>query len=291
VRQANVCAAITAYNPDDLFHQRVNLIAEQVAYVIIIDNGDSNFLPPSKLPDNVEIQINRNRGAVGGALNIALRRARVLSFEYLITFDQDSIVPADLIQKLVATSIEVQAAIVGPNYRNSATNAPGRFNVYGQRLLISQWFPKPVGLREVYCVITSGMLIALRLLPTSMEYRTDFLVDLVDVEFCLKARTYGIRIFVNTDVCMVHTLGNRTSGSWRFSPTNYDPSRRYLTTRNRIILWSEFRRSFTAFVLTDIFLALADFLRTLMLEPNKRGMFSAYYRGVRDGVKTVWHAR
>jgi rhamnosyltransferase len=287
MRHLNVCAGVTAYHPGDGFHERINSIAAQVALVIVVNNSDSDSLSRDNFAENVEIRFNKNIGAVAGALNIVLREARRLKFDYLVTFDQDSVVPPDLITGLISASRDTGAHIVGPNYFNSATKAPGRFNLYRQGMMISKWFPKPAGIHETYCVITSGMLVSLKDLPHNLDYRDDFLVDLVDVEFCLRARSLGLRVAVNTDVSMSHALGNRLPGSSRFSATNYGPFRRYIATRNRIVLWRQYLRAFTLFVVTDIALALADLVRTLLIERGRRALINAYYTGVRDGIHAL----
>jgi rhamnosyltransferase len=287
MQHSNVCAGVTAYYPGEGFYERINAIADQVALVIVVNNSDSDSLSRDDFAENVEIRFNKNIGAVAGALNIVLREARLLNFDYLVTFDQDSVVPPDLITGLIAARRATGAHIVGPNYFNSATKAPGRFNLYRQGLMISKWFPKPAGIHEAYCVITSGMLMALNDLPRNLDYRDDFLVDLVDVEFCLKARSLGLRVVVNTDVFMSHALGNRLPGSSRFSATNYGPFRRYTATRNRIILWRQYLRAFTLFVVTDIAIAFADLARTLLIERDRPGLIKAYYTGVRDGVRAL----
>jgi rhamnosyltransferase len=287
MRHPNVCAGVTAYHPGPGFDERISAIAGQVALVIVVNNGDSDSLSGGNFADNVEIRFNNNVGAMAGALNVVLREARVLNFDYLITFDQDSVVPSGLIDGLIAACCATGAPIVGPNYFNSATKAPGRFNIYSRGLMISEWFPKPAGFHEAYCVITSGMLIALNDLTRNLEYRDDFLVDLVDVDFCLKARSLGLRVVVNTDVSMSHALGYRIPGSWRFSATNYGPFRRYLATRNRIVLWREYLRAFTLFVLTDIAIAFADLVRTLLIERDRGALAKAYFTGARDGLRAV----
>jgi rhamnosyltransferase len=285
MQHLNVCAGVTAYNPGTGFDQRINAIAGQVALVIVVNNGDLNSLSRENFADNVEIRFNNNVGAMAGALNIALREARLRNFDYLVTFDQDSVVPPELIAGLIAACGDTGAPIVGPNYFNSATQAPGRFNIYRGGLMISRWFPKPAGFHEAYCVITSGMLIALNDLTRNLEYREDFLVDLVDVEFCLRARSLGLRVVVNTDVSMSHALGYRLTGSWRFSATHYGPFRRYLATRNRIVLWRQYLRAFTLFVLTDIAIAFADLVRTLLVERDRGALAKAYFSGARDGLR------
>lgn len=282
-----ICAAITAYFPDDHFPERVKAIAEQVDWVIVIDNGDGSTILRESLPSNSEVYVNNNKGSMAGALNVALRRARLLEFEYLITFDQDSTVPAGLITGLLESANLTGAAIVGPNFINSATKAPGRFYLYKNGHTFFKWFPSPAGIHEALFVITSGMLIHLKALPDVIEYREEFLVDLVDIDFCLATRALGLRVMVNTDVSMSHAIGNKVPGSWRFSTSNYNPNRKYLSTKNRIIVWHEHWRKYPAFVLSDILIGFADFARTLLLERKRQSLAKAFYEGGRDGLRFI----
>lgn len=283
----NVCAAITAYFPDDLFQERVKIIAQQVDWVIVVDNGDGTTIRKENLPSNSEVYVNNNKGAMAGALNVALRHAKLLKFDYLITFDQDSVVPAGLIAGLIETSNQTGAAIVGPNFFNSATKAPGRFYLYNNGHAFFKWFPSPAGIHEALFVITSGMLIHLKALPDLVEYREEFLVDLVDIDFCLTARALGLIVMLDTNVSMSHAIGNKAAGSWRFSTSHYSPYRKYLSTKNRLIVWHEHWRRYTSFVLSDMMIAFADLVRTLLLERERRSLAKAFYEGGRDGLRFI----
>ena len=286
MRRADVCAGVTAYFPDGAFEERLKAIADQVELVIVVDNSPADFGAGRHFPDNVEVHSNMNQGGMAGALNIAMRRARELGFKYFVTFDQDSTVPNDLVEKLIDASIAMSAAIVGPNFRNAATKAPGRFYLSSRRLRSPiRWFPRAEGFHEALVVITSGMLIDLQALPVEVKYREQLLVDFVDIDFCLKARAMGLKIAVNTDISMSHGLGNKAQDSWRFSSARYGAPRRYLATRNRIIVWREHYLKYPGFVGSDIFVAIADMLRTLLLEPEKLKTLRAFYSGAREGFR------
>jgi hypothetical protein len=82
MQHPNVCAGVTAYYPGGGFHERINAIAGQVALVIVVNNSDSDSLSRDDFAENVEIRFNKNIGAVAGALNIVLREARHLKFDY-----------------------------------------------------------------------------------------------------------------------------------------------------------------------------------------------------------------
>jgi rhamnosyltransferase len=143
--------------------------------------------------------------------------------------------------------------------------------------------------KEALFLITSGTLLDLQRIPPTLRYREEFLVDCVDIDFCLRARALGASVLVDTDLTMVHMLGNRRQGSWRFSPSMYSADRRYLSTRNKTVLWREHWKRYPYFVATDLLVTCLDFVRTLLLEKDRLKTASAFLGGFRSGLRAPAH--
>src|SRR5215216_2553385 len=88
----DVVAVIVSYNPGDEFPENVHAILEQVATVIIVDNGSESTSLLEKAAELPRVEVIYNAGNLGiaNALNQGFERAISEGFEYVLTFDQDS---------------------------------------------------------------------------------------------------------------------------------------------------------------------------------------------------------
>lgn len=93
-----VVAGIVVYNPDhNRLAQFINHLKKQVACIIIYDNStekESNFDFSKKV---VYISHHRNDG-VAHVLNEIFKKAKALGYKWLLTMDQDTIVPDDMVE-------------------------------------------------------------------------------------------------------------------------------------------------------------------------------------------------
>jgi len=235
----NICAIVVTYFPDEHFIERLDQIRTQVARTIIIDNtGEAN---PSSLLDSMVIEgveLNRNRENLGiaEALNQGLFNAIALGFDWTITFDQDSWVHPDLVNTLI--DIYQQQAkpeligIIGCNIEDSGTHkSPNKYKADGQTFT------------ETGVVITSGAMMSVAVFTAAGPFRSDFFIDFVDMEYCLRLRKLGYKVLTSTAPLMVHALWEATFFSFGNGPavfslvlTNRPPLRRYYMTRNAILV-------------------------------------------------------
>lgn len=127
MKKIRICAGIVTYNPDiELLIKNINAISDQVNKVIIVDNGSINWNNWSNriLSKNVEIIRNRNNDGIAKALNQICTYAVENDYDYVLTLDQDSIAPLDLVEQL-SVHMSKDTAIVAPNivYRNNENYA------------------------------------------------------------------------------------------------------------------------------------------------------------------------
>jgi rhamnosyltransferase len=285
----NVLACITAYYPGTEFENICSIIAQQAALLLIIDNSvEGNLINQGiNFSDNIIIKANNNKGAVAGALNIALTYARENGFEYLHIFDQDTMPPAGITTALLAAfETDATAVIISPRFINSSTNHPGRVLTGISKWRVKSMWPKnDVGMVKVLFTISSASLVCIKRLPAEAFYDTRLVVDGCDIDFCLSLKNAGLEVFVNTSVCVWHGLGARKKGGGRWSATNYSPLRKQLSAKNRMMIWRRYWGNYTGYVLNDLYVFLLDSARTLLLEKDRFHKLIALCRGIWQGTQ------
>ena len=280
----DVCAVIVTYHPDELIADRVNTLLQQAGHVIIVDNGSGSaeieYLKLVLVRNRVTFLHNETNLGLAAALNRGIREAKDRGYNWLVLLDQDSTPDENMVRELYQHFLAARdlcpVALIGANFRvaNIANfaNSP---------------VAKGINWQEVEVVITSGMFMPLSTVERLGPFRELFFVDLVDYDFCLRARTRGMKILMVTVPIMSHMVG--ATEAKRFLgrvvwPTNHSAFRRYLMTRNTLILLREYglkepiwaRRWARAIIMTSI--------KAILLEEHRLEKFKEISRGVVDGI-------
>lgn len=286
--KTNICAIVVTYFPDAHFVERLNRISCQVAKTVIIDNtGGPSPILQAVNPIDAEIIRNSENLGIGEALNQGMARARELGYLWTISFDQDSWVHSDLV-KILINIYEQQpepelVGIIGCNFEDQNTHIP------------VQNFPsdRPI-FREAVVVITSGSLLSVATYFKAGRFRSDFFIDFVDHEYCLRLLRLGYKVIISTAPLMVHAMGagtligrNGNKDKLSLHLTNRSPLRRYYMTRNGLIVAKKY------FTVAPVWV-LGSFMRLLVLtvlkipwEGDSRWTkFCATVRGAFDGLRS-----
>jgi rhamnosyltransferase len=235
----NICAILVTYYPDALFAQRLERIRDQVGRILIVDNtADAKCGLASQLvsDDALNVLENKENLGIGAALNQGLTRAIQLGYQWMITFDQDSWVHEDLVTTLISI-VEQQpqpdlVGIIGCNFEHETSHLSTiKHKVAGPNF------------SEAKTVITSGSLLSAAVFSAVGPFRSDFFIDFVDHEYCLRLRKLGYSVLTANAPLMVHALGAPTPlsfdtaiGKFSLVLTNRSPLRRYYMTRNGILV-------------------------------------------------------
>lgn len=233
---------VVTFFPDERFRERVARIAGQVSKIIIVDNTEPSTGALTFLQNNlgsVEIISNKENKGVGEALNQGVSRAIELGYDWVITLDQDSWVNEELVETL-ADLLFVQTGpqrvgILGCNYIDENTQAHA-----------AQAPAREPGFLLRETVITSGSLLSAAAYLDAGPFRSDFFIDFIDHEYCLRLRKLGYKVLMTRKPLMTHALGgptkHRLGGSSNLSLvlTNRSPLRRYYVTRNALLVAREY---------------------------------------------------
>lgn len=275
-----VCAVVVTCFPDGDIVQRLARILEQVGSMIVVDNASSEetLLQLRELAclPTVELLQNSENQGIARALNQAAELAARSGAQWILSFDQDTVVRDDLLRCLidVFTSSGSSAPIIGSNYWNSAKQR--RF------IRCSQHSAKVYVERKT--VITSGTLLWLGLFQEIGGFREDYFIDSVDHEYCLRARTNGYRVLLSCAELMNHSIGDDSKSGRRFIAHEHSAIRKYYMTRNTLVTVREYFPKDPLWALCQIARLFAELLSVITLERDKYRKTRYYFRGVWDAL-------
>jgi rhamnosyltransferase len=281
----SVWAVVTSFRPADL-DGVVRTLAAQVIGIVVVDDGSGPAAAPPldrarelgariiALPDN---------SGIAAALNAGIRSAFDSGADAVVTFDQDSLVGADFVDRLVELHDElvrdgITPGPIVPQFFADVSQAP-RADSQGRLLAENS--------------IQSGMLISRALVERVGLFREDFFIDLVDTEYEMRCIDSGVPVRAVSGLHLHHRLGARFRRRGRVPlpipriVTLSSPFRYYYRMRNRILLEQSYRRRFPRRLLRD---GLADrlyFAIALSLARPRRDMWAILRDGARAGRRRL----
>lgn len=273
MNKSKISVGIVTFNPEiRLLVKNIKSIIKQVDVIYIFDNGSKNI-------DEIEKTLNRlnkirllkedkNHG-IAYALNKLCEKAIDDGYDYIITLDQDSISPDNLVYELV-DNVEDDIAVIAPNiiYKNNEKYCD--FNTRG--------------LVEVDWLITSASLTNLGVWKKINGFDEKLFIDGVDKDFCLRAKKNGYKVIKDYNVHLIHELGNlkckKLLGRVIYV-TNHSAKRKYYMVRNSIYLdkklgLDESKKT----ILKNIF-------KIIIYEEHKIKKIFFIFKGIIDGTSMI----
>lgn len=188
--------------------------------VIIVDNTPYRDLMIEG--DNITYIPLMDNFGIAKALNKGFMIAESQGAEWVLTMDQDSDLPSNMIEAYLSFIRETNGKI--------GLLAP-LINMYaGENKKVSN------GYMKIDEAITSGSLINCKAFNDVGGFKDELFIDGVDFEFCWNLRRHGYSIYQLNNVLMQHQLGDSKEyslfGKHLFYVTNHNYIRRYYMTRN-----------------------------------------------------------
>ena len=286
---------VVSYFPDAGFGFRLAAIARETGPVLVMDNSADEIARTAlrKICAEHHARLVENAENVGlaTALNQAFRALRTEGLEWAIAFDQDSTPDpgfADALLRAAAQGV-TPAAVVGANWRDEARPSfPSRHLRRHPALpLFFRRSAAPEDLFDVTCVITSGSLCHL---PTAEKiglFDPGLFLDLVDTDFCLKARAAGHPLRVAAAAGMLHRRGTKRPVRFAgrtFWPAFMPPSRLLLLFRNRVLLYRRYALRFPHWACFELVYAAKVLAEIVFFEDRKSAKLGACLRGTWHGL-------
>ena len=245
--------------------------------IIVIDNTPGQDLD---VKDSLlYIALKRNMG-IALAQNIAIANAVSLKCKYCVFFDQDSQVTLELVEKLVCAYQQIscfdnKVAAVGPNVVSDLNGVS-----YNKTIDLNIKFNKTIS------IISSGSVVESNTFIKIGGMMSDLFIDMVDNEWCWRARKYGLNCYIVTDVIMKHSIGSgMVKTNLGFYVLKASPARYYYLYRNFLILlrldYVPFRWKYRQFLRKIFELFYVPFTR----KGERILILKNMFRGVKDGTK------
>lgn len=284
------CAIFVTYNPDDNIVENISSILSQVSEIVIVDNASNTDAQEilrniSKDKKVTLILNNRNRG-IAYALNQGVKYAISHEYQWLLTFDQDSLAPSDYLKTLLLTYHSADnrdsIAIVAPTYKTSTglvsfSHAPSK-NCDNKAY------------SEVKTTMSSGNLIITKVFEEVGFFNEDFFIDFVDHEYCLRLAKSGFRIVESHQAILQHAIGASTKHSLlglNIVTTNHNAMRRYYKYRNMITVIKKYFFDSLSISFQILRVFLSEPIKILIFEKDKCSKIKSIARGIAHGLKGI----
>lgn len=292
-----ISSVIITYQPNlDVLSSLVSIISRVCSQLVLIDNGSSNFNELkthfSSISNVTLVSLSKNVG-IAEAQNIGIRNLKSLGEELILFFDQDSSISDDFIISIKDEYQRLEKSvnspiILGPTFfhRTKQFEYPIiKFNKLGfrKKIYVSN-YQEAV---EASCIISSGMCVRKNVLSSVGEMDSSLFIDYVDTEWCLRAVSKGVKIFVSPYIVMEHEIGNDNIKFFRWRVPVHSATRRYYRIRNSFIL---FKYPYIPFIVSlheCSFSIIHQFFLILFVK-NRRGYIDSLFKGVRDGMSSLF---
>lgn len=292
----DIAAGIVIYNPDDpeRFNKSLTSVLAQFSRVYLFDNSTKKVELPSFGPNVTYITEHKNLG-IAYALNRIMERAKQDGYQWLVTMDQDSILPVGMVSAYRTHIYDSDVAIICPQ-------------VIDKRRAYMTVKTEPTEEFVEEC-ITSGSCTSIEAWKQLGKFDEWLFVDLVDNEFCKRAIVSGYKILQLNSLVMNQEFGKiipkpeRTQQFWlrvakllhnkNFAKFSYkkfvSPARVYYTNRNIIYVNRKLANygptayqnyNCKGYLGFWISFNLPSFLRA----QDKKAVWSAIWKGRSDGL-------
>lgn len=265
-----ILAAIVVYHPDlKRLQDNIDAVSSQVDEIALFNNGETKL---SDVYPNITIldQQGTNIG-VASALNALCDYAWSRGYEWILTLDQDSIVPAGMIDGFRPYLNKTDVALLCPaihdrNY-GSMSYDTGLDNTVD----------------VVDACITSGSLLRLSAWSEIHGFWDELFIDMVDFDLCWSLQEAGFKIVRVNSLFLLHEIGQAQNVRLFGKDNviyNHPPIRCYYMVRNTIAVGRKHHRRKQCFRWN-----LKRILLINLFEKDRLRKDKLIIKGLLDGVR------
>jgi rhamnosyltransferase len=217
-----------------LYHPPTDVVDNILSYICFLDKlivWNNSLHPEMIFPEKyrkeeekiIKMGDGTNAG-LGVAYNSAVNYALKQGYDYLLTMDQDSRFKSNGFQEYIHTITKLgEKTIFSSNYI-----------VHDKEMCV-----KRDSLIEVETSMSSGTVYPVCIFKEIGLFRGDFFIDMIDIEFSLRAKKNHIPTKMISSVYLIHGAGyqkKKYKFLWKtFSPNEYSSVRSYYIIRNGLI--------------------------------------------------------
>ncbi len=268
---------IVTFNPDNSILKLLNSCLLLSSQVIVVDNGSKNigFIKKeiNQASGNIQfIPLEKNYG-IGYAINRGIREIDFSSKKWVITFDQDSLPPHDLLRyyDYVVTN-ENNIGLIGLNYSYYANIESSNKKIIYKKSLDQ---------------ITSGLMHNTEIFKNVGLYNEKMFIDCVDFEYTLRVNKAGYNTITIENEVLNHKLGNLKTIKFlglNVSSMNHNSFRQYYIVRNHIWLTKEYFKDYPIYIINKLYHLIIRLIKTILIDDDKNKKISRIFMGIKDGV-------
>jgi len=255
-----VAGVVVIYNPGQNVIENIISYINQINYLFIIDNSENPNQTLTEFSNSnhmVKYIFNNANLGVAESLNIAAKKAIEAKYSFLLTMDQDSMAPPDLVLSQLK---------IFQNSANIGIVSPLHSNRFGTHIKPSKESS------NVMSVMTSGNLLNLDAYQKVGGFCDDFFIDYVDIEFCFKLNYNKYKIVRLSNIILEHNEADITKKkifSKKIYPTNNAPFRMYYKTRNLLYLRERYKKTNSHLLKEEYKIYLRNVVKILLFEKQK----------------------
>jgi rhamnosyltransferase len=260
---------VVTHNPEiDLLTKNLNAIVRQFRNILIVDNHSTNIQQIEemvrKIDSSIFIEKLVENTGIAYAQNIGLRMARDKKMEWLLTMDQDSIIPDNL-------STKYQDII----------NTHDNVGLVGWR----QQPESEKNIKEDLFIISSGCLSNVGALQRCGGFDEQLFIDHVDTDINIKIKNLGYKTFTAA-IKVVHQLGTKTEYKTIRGKIYHahSPVRVYYIIRNGIVLFKRYFLNNPSWALWAIKTSFREGMYLVIYQPNKFKNLFIIAKAWKDGL-------
>lgn len=269
----------------------INAVQKQVTHIILVDNGSPLLKQIKRVSHLHIIKLNNNYG-LAYAQNIGIERAIKLKVDHVLFLDQDSVPHPGMVDKLYQAVIIAQGqgfdiAAAGPVTIDRRLGTQNILVLNG--LLPRRYAPNQLKKNtfiEVAFLISSGSLVSIGALKKIGGQRSDYFIDHLDTEWCLRAKNLSYTLICVVDAKMQHTLGDTAKRVWFFGMRtvfSHQPLRDYYMFRNTLLMLRDVKLNFI-WRLHFLWRLQQFMVYFCVFNPDRLKRLSLMILGLRDGL-------
>ncbi|HPO55090.1 MAG TPA: glycosyltransferase family 2 protein [Ignavibacteriaceae bacterium] len=276
VKKSEIAGIVVLYNPDNEVIKNILSYSSQVNKLYVYDNSDtlnSKLIEKIRAINNIiYITENSNKG-IGYALNIGASKAKMEGYKYVLTMDQDSSTSPNYVEELLSAFIEIQnTGLATPFYQNKYGTKKSGIEKYLQ----------------ITTAMTSGNLLSLDAYDKTGNFKDEYFIDYIDIEYCLRLKKVGYKVIQVNTALLNHNEANISEKHFiirKVYPYNNSPLRFYYKTRNYKYLCLEYSNNFPYEIHRERLFFIKNVIKMLLFEEKKGEKIKMMLRGLKDYQK------
>lgn len=243
----SVTATVVLFNPNLALLKRLyKSLYHQVDSIIFSDNSEDNSIKEDVknwinqlIPsDIIYLDLHKNHG-IAYAQNRGIEVAKERGARFVLLLDQDSALPNTMVSDLISVYERLlhtnhKVATVGPSFLDEKSNVLARIIRY-DKIGIQKIIPdESKDFERAHHIISSGSLIPIQVLNEVGMMKESLFIDMVDTEWCIRAKLYGYDSFVAPKTIMRHSIGDEFVSVGQRKVNLHSDFRNYFIVRNSV---------------------------------------------------------